>query len=231
MTGGPDPRGTSDGPESRGTSDARERRPALIAEALEVRRGATVLVSGLTWTHEAGRVAWLVGPNGAGKSSLMRVLARLEPAAAGRVTHLRGAADSDSAADASRRGGCSVGYYHPGMSLPPEAVAHSFTLLGDRLVPHEKPLAPERALGRKRCRDLSTGEEKRLLLGQILARARDFLLLDEPYEHLSRDARLELTDALTRLARRSAVVVATNQEVPDRADGRVLRLTGTGILT
>ncbi|HUF12555.1 MAG TPA: ABC transporter ATP-binding protein [Longimicrobiales bacterium] len=221
----------SDGPDSRAASDGNERRPTLIAESLEIRRGATVIVSGFTWTHEAGHVAWLVGPNGAGKSSLMRVLARLEPAAAGRVTHLGGHADSDSPAEASRRGACRVGYYHPSMSLPGEVVARSFTRLGDRLVPHDKPLAPDRALGRKRCADLSTGEEKRLLLGQILARARDFLLLDEPYEHLSGDARLELTDALTRLARRSAVVVATNQEVPDRADGPVLRLTGTGILT
>lgn len=207
--------------------------PALATNSLEVRRGTTVIVSSFTWTHEAGRVAWLIGPNGAGKSSLMRVLAGLDRPAAGSVLRRSGEAIGAGrrsrgplAPDTGR-----VVYYHPAMSLPPEAVASSFAKLADRLAPHPRRLVPDRALGRKRCGALSTGEERRLLLGPLLARPCDFLFLDEPYEHLSREARVELTDALDRIARRAVVVVATNQELPGDVDDPVHHLSGAGLPT
>ena len=203
---------------------------ALMTDSLEVRRGTTVIVSSLTWTHEAGRVAWLIGPNGAGKSSLMRVLAGLDRPAAGSVLRRVAAVGEERRsrgplAPVRRR----VVYYHPAMSLPPEAMASSFARLADRLAPDPRPIVPDRALGRKRCGALSTGEEKRLLLGPLLARPCEFLFLDEPYEHLSREARLKLTDALVRIARRAVVLVATNQDLPEDVDGPVRRMSGAGM--
>lgn len=109
-------------------------------------------------------------------------------------------------------------------------MAIAFAQLADKLVPAPRPLLPNRDLRGTRCGSLSTGEEKRLLLGSILARGRDFLLLDEPYEHLSREARCELGHELARLARQSVVVIATNQDLPEGVDGPVLRLSGKEVL-
>lgn len=188
--------------------------PMLVAEAIDVRRGSDGVVRAFTLTHEPGTIVWLVGPNGAGKSSLLRVLAGFEEPAAGRVVRM-------PREDGSNR----IGYYHPAMGLPPEARARAFTRLAEALAPGVKPLEPERLLGRKRCGNLSTGEQKRLLLGAILAAEPAFLLLDEPYEHLSDEGRAELTETLYRLARRFVVVVSTNQELRADVVGPIIRLS------
>lgn len=185
----------------------------LVVESLDVRHGATALVSGLTWSHGPGRVAWLSGPNGSGKSSLMRVLAGLSPAAAGTVV---------------RQPVGRIGYFHPEMGLPREARARTFVELTRRLASAPHPLEPDRAVGRKHAGSLSTGEAKRLLLGPVLARGADFLLLDEPYEHLSEGAREELTAALTGLALTRVVVVATNQPLPAEAEAHASQALQVG---
>jgi ABC-type transport system involved in cytochrome c biogenesis ATPase subunit len=83
---------------------------------------------------------------------------------------------------------------------------------------------------RKEVGALSTGEAKRLLLSAVLARPAPFLLLDEPYEHLSDGGREVLTKLLMDRCRGSVVVVATNQPVPECVrSGRVLRLDVGGV--
>lgn len=189
----------------------------LVLEDVTIRRGGECIVVGLTWSHEPGSIAWLSGPNGAGKSSLMRVLAKIDAPHRGKVRH-----EADSPVGAGRD---LVASYTPAMSLPPEPRAAWFTRLTSRWIGAPVPLEPDRALRGKRCVSLSTGEEKRLLLGPILARARPFVFLDEPYEHLSREARDALTAALVRLARASIVVVATNQPIPPEAAGPTIHLS------
>jgi ABC-type transport system involved in cytochrome c biogenesis ATPase subunit len=188
----------------------------IVAHDVTIRRGQETIIEGLTWDHEPGTIAWLNGPNGAGKSSLMRVLALIDRPHAGAVTHQ---------IDGGMAGREHVASYTPAMSLPPEPKAAWFAALTRKLVDRPLPLEPDRALGRKPCRALSTGEEKRLLLGPIVARARPFVFLDEPYEHLSREARDELTAHLVELARTSVVVVATNQPIPAHASGPTIMLS------
>lgn len=189
----------------------------ISAQDVTIRRGDERIVDGLTWSHEPGTIAWLSGPNGAGKSSLMRVLAKIDAPAAGHVRH-----ESDGVEHADRE---LIASYTPAMSLPPEPRAAWFTRLTSRWIEGPIPLEPDRALRGKRCRALSTGEEKRLLLGPILARARPFVFLDEPYEHLSREARDALTAGLVELAQTSIVIVATNQPIPPDASGPTIMLS------
>ncbi|HUG40177.1 MAG TPA: ATP-binding cassette domain-containing protein [Longimicrobiales bacterium] len=190
----------------------------LALDDLAVRRGAERIVTGLSLEIRPGRIFWVVGPNGAGKSSLLRVLALLDPPAAGRVYHRAPPGEPFL-------------YFHSEMALPASSTVGAWARLVPRLLPEGAPaghtaLWPDVAADRKVGR-LSTGERKRLLLDALLRRPGP-LLLDEPYEHLSPDAKAALTAALeARVAAPVAarvVVVATNQLPAQAGGGAGLRL-------
>ena len=174
---------------------------------LEVVRGGDHVVRGLTVTVEPGRVFWVIGPNGAGKSSLLRVLAGLDRPRRGRVT---------------RRGRTSdrMTYLHSEMRLPSAATAGDWDRLSRLLLSPGAatvtPLWPQVPRHRS-VRRLSTGEQKRLVL-DVAIRRPGSLILDEPFEHLSPDAKRLLGRHLKDRARRSVVVVATNQAIHRAAD-------------
>ncbi len=163
-----------------------------------MRRGPNPVVEGLGFDIGPGRIFWVVGPNGAGKTSLLRVLAGLDRPRGGTVRR----APADPRA---------WRYFQSEMTLPASAEAGDWDSLMIRLVGHtgRTPLWPDVADGRRVGR-LSTGERKRLVLDALL-RLEGPLLLDEPYEHLSPDAKGELTRALEARARHHVVIVATNQ--------------------
>lgn len=171
--------------------------PALSLSDLAVRRGPTAIVAGLTLRIASGSVFWIVGPNGAGKSSLLRVLAGLDVPHAGRVAR-------------EGRGACH--YFHSEMALPGWSTVGAWERLVRGLAPAAAPptgLRPD--LGASRwVRRLSTGERKRLLLDALL-RVPGSLLLDEPYEHLSPDAKTRLSRLIRERARTELVIVVTNQ--------------------
>ena len=171
---------------------------------LAVRRGHQLVVEGLTRKIGPGTIFWVTGSNGAGKSSMMRVLALLDAPAAG-VVRYRGEPDERFL------------YFHSEMALPDSSTVGAWERLTGRLLSApdrvgRTPLWPD-VDARRRVGRLSTGERKRLLLDALLRRPGP-LLLDEPYEHLSPDAKAALTAALLGRARTHAVVVATNQIPP-----------------
>ncbi|HEX7120259.1 MAG TPA: ATP-binding cassette domain-containing protein [Longimicrobiales bacterium] len=199
--------------------------PELRLEGVAVRHRRRRLVSALTWTHRAGRIAWIVGENGAGKSSLLRVLAGRARPAAGAVALL-----DPSGRPAERL------YYHPAMRLPAGITVGEWRRFVGRLGgTDDRDAAPDRDVAallrpdvpsHRLLRRLSTGESKRLLLEALLGRPAPFVFLDEPYEHLSARARDGLTATLVARARESVVVVATNQPVPAYARGPVVHVDG-----
>lgn len=192
----------------------------LRVEELTVRRGRSVLVREFTWEHSAGRVVWVVGENGRGKSSLLRALAgRLR--ASGRMRY------SGPAGERLR-----IVYYHPDMRLPRGVRVGSWLRLVERLVCggqgcREPGLAPVVLWSGRQVGRLSTGEQKRLVLDALLRQPAPVVLLDEPYEHLSGEARARLTRLLEERGRGGLVIVSTNQDLPAQArEGVVLRLDG-----
>ncbi len=172
----------------------------LTLNDVTVRRGANPVVSGLTVVIGPGAIFWVTGPNGSGKTSLLRVLAGLDAPLAGTVTRA-------PTAEPFR-------YFHSEMRLPGWSVVGAWDRLVTRLDPRAGPPTPLRPpiTGSRWIRRLSTGERKRLLL-DALVRTPGPLLLDEPYEHLSPEAKTSLSALLRERSETDVVVVVTNQSV------------------
>lgn len=183
---------------------------------LTVRRGPNPVVEGLNLRIRPGAVFWVVGPNGAGKTSLLRVMAGLDRPRAGSV--LRRPAGHEP-----------LLYFQSEMALPPSATVGDWDRLVRRLLPPEgggsrTALWPGAGPARRIAR-LSTGERKRLLLDALFRRP-GALLLDEPFEHLSPDAKNELSRLMEIRARSRVVVVATNQATARAGRDGGVRLEG-----
>jgi ABC-type Mn2+/Zn2+ transport system ATPase subunit len=181
-----------------------------------VQRGSSPVVSGLTVGITAGRPFWVVGPNGSGKTSLLRVMAGLDSPRSGSVR-------------TEGQTGAPCLYFQSEMAVPAAATVGDWERLVSRLL-----VAPGRAgrtalwpdvPARRRVGRLSTGERKRLLLDALFRRPGP-LLLDEPFEHLSPDAKAALSRLIEERARTEVVVVATNQATGRAETDGGIRLEG-----
>jgi len=159
---------------------------SLTAEKLAVQRGSRSLAENLSFTVKAGQALALEGANGAGKTSLLRLIAGLLPAAAGRVFVTEDAKEIGEAEERGRFVGW-LGHH--------DALKASFTVSeqltffgklygrsGDNAVLLEQVgLARQAELP---CRYLSAGQRRRLALARLLLSRRPLWLLDEPFAAL-----------------------------------------------
>ncbi|WP_432010470.1 ABC-F family ATP-binding cassette domain-containing protein [Streptomyces cucumeris] len=170
--------------------------------------GTRALLDGISLGVNEGDRIGVVGRNGDGKTTLIRILAKLESADTGRVTH---------------SGGLRLGVLTQHDSLDPAAtVRHE--VIGD--------LADHEWAGDARIRDvltglfggldlpafpqgldtvigpLSGGERRRIALAKLLIAEQDLIVLDEPTNHLDVEGISWLAAHLR--ARRSALVVVTH---------------------
>jgi heme exporter protein A len=170
---------------------------ALVIEDLACRRGGRLLFEGVAARVERGGALLLVGPNGTGKSSLLRLLAGLLPAAAGRVEF------------AGRRAflGHEVAL-KPRQTLGGE-LAHWARLDGGlaRLPAALKAMNLE-ALTDVPCRMLSSGQKRRAGLARVMAAGADLWLLDEPTAGLDMASAALLADAMAAHRAAGGLVVA-----------------------
>ncbi|WP_405687202.1 ABC-F family ATP-binding cassette domain-containing protein [Streptomyces sp. NBC_00057] len=170
--------------------------------------GTRALLDGVSLGVSEGDRIGVVGRNGDGKTTLIRMLARLEDADSGRVTH---------------SGGLRLGVLTQHDSLDPEAtIRHE--VIGD--------LADHEWAGSAKIRDvltglfgglalpgfehgldtviapLSGGERRRIALAKLLIAEQDLIVLDEPTNHLDVEGISWLAGHLR--ARRSALVCVTH---------------------
>ena len=178
----------------------------LKVEALEVRRGARAIISGISFHAERGEIVAIMGPSGAGKTTILRALAGLDRIASGSV-------------DVPRPVGMVFQFHH----LFANMTAHKNVWLAFVHV-FKRPLAEaeQRAtellaalgVGERSAampHELSGGEAQRVAIARALALEPQVLLMDEPTASLDPERRGDLAATLRRLADEGrTIVVATH---------------------
>lgn len=172
---------------------------------------------------QGGQLVCLLGPNGIGKSTLLRTLARMQPALWGTVE--LGGADlrSMTQADLARRMGVVLTDRVSIEALPARRIVelgrypHSgwFGTLADRdrrVVEWAIDVVGAGHLADRDFSCLSDGERQRVMIARALAQEPLLLVLDEPTAFLDVPSRVELMGLLRQLTRggQLAVVVSTH---------------------
>jgi heme exporter protein A len=201
----------------------------LIAEDLACRRGERLIFAGVSCRVAAGGAMIVTGPNGSGKSSLLKLLATLLPAAAGRLLWGEAPVQRDAAEYRARLH--YVGHLDgikPTLT-PREMLGFWAALRGAPAVADiDGALAAFglAAVADWPCRWLSAGQRRRLALARLLAVPAPVWLLDEPTNGLDRDATQRLVEVIAgHRAAGGRVVLATHLPVA-LAEARTLGLDG-----
>jgi ATP-binding cassette subfamily F protein 3 len=136
----------------------------------------------------AGQRIVLTGPNGAGKTTLIRTIAGRLPAQAGRVrlgasVRLGYMSQEQELLDPTRSALETIQQAAPLSQTDARSFLHYFLFVGDDAL---RPV-----------RELSYGERARLALAALVAAGCNFLLLDEPINHLDIPSRTRFEQALS----------------------------------
>jgi ATP-binding cassette subfamily F protein 3 len=149
--------------------------------------GHPPLLTGVNLYVRAGRRIAITGPNGAGKTSLLRTISGvLAPLSGsfrlGMNVRLGYMAQEQEILDPARSALETVQSVAPLNDTEARSFLHYFLFTGD------DPLRPSR--------ELSYGERARLSLAMLVAQGCNFLLLDEPINHLDIPSRTRFEQAL-----------------------------------
>lgn len=180
--------------------------PALAAEAVTRRYGATVALDRVSLAVASGECVALVGESGSGKTTLLRCFNRLVEPDEGRVlVDGRDAAGTDGVA--LRR---HIGYVpQDGGLLPHWSVLRNVALVPWLLGrPDDEARAraaldrvglPHADFGGRRPRELSGGQRQRVAIARALAAEPSIILLDEPFGALDAITRADLQESFLAL--------------------------------
>ncbi|MGH2533057.1 MAG: ribosomal protection-like ABC-F family protein [Thermomicrobiales bacterium] len=197
--------------------DAREvsRDIAVVEEAM-VQLGGRTILDAVNLHIRAGERVAVTGPNGGGKSTLIRLLLGAVPPATGSVrlgpNVVPGLySQEQETVDPIR----TVLEHARAVSAMSETEARSFLHLflfgGDAVF--------------QRAGDLSYGERARLALALLVLQGANFLLLDEPLNHLDLPSRERFEEALTRFDG-TLLIVLHDRYAIERLATRVIEVRG-----
>lgn len=194
-----------------------------LAVGYRTRRARRAVLERVNLAINPGELVCLLGPNGIGKSTLIRTLARMQPALWGSVELGGSSLGSLSAADLARRLGVVLTERIAVESLRSRQIVelgrypHSGWLGGLNDQDHEIVSWAIEAvgathLGERDFARISDGERQRVMVARALAQEPMLLVLDEPTAFLDVPSRVELMGLLRRLTRQGAlgVVVSTH---------------------
>jgi ATP-binding cassette subfamily F protein uup len=232
----------------------------LSARDLVKAYGPQTLFSGASLTIEAGERVGLLGANGTGKSTLLRVLARVEPADEGVIDWQRGASilylpqEPKLPEEASPRAIVEQGLFEWHAALARHAQVTAGIARGegddDKLTEQARLAESIERLGgwdqghrviemleRLGVRDvdrpvgsMSGGEQRRVALASILVARPELMILDEPTNHLDVET-IEFVESYLAERFEGAVLIVTHDRyVLDAIADRVVELD-RGLLT
>jgi ABC-2 type transport system ATP-binding protein len=193
---------------------------AIEAEALVKTYGDVQALDGLDLEVETGTVFGLLGPNGAGKSTTVRILTTLSRPDSGRasvagidvladpvrVRHAIGVVGQKMGADREATGRENLVlqgelYSIPDLKARVDEALERFDLPGDRLV-----------------KTYSGGMQRRLDVALGLLHRPHVLFLDEPTTGLDPEARAQMWEEISRLAREERMTILLTTHYLEEAD-------------
>lgn len=194
-----------------------------LAVGYRTRRQRRAVLERVNLSVRAGELVCLLGPNGIGKSTLLRTLARMQPALWGSV-ELDGAdLQSIDQTELARRLGIVLTERVLVEALPVRRIVElgrypysgwfGRTTAGDRrVVDWAIEAVGARHLADRDFSQLSDGERQRVMIARALAQEPVLLVLDEPTAFLDVPSRVELMGLLRQLTRdaKLAVVISTH---------------------
>jgi ATP-binding cassette subfamily F protein 3 len=181
--------------------------------------GQEPLLRHLNQHVQAGQRIVLTGPNGAGKTTLLRTIAGRLPSLAGQVrlgasVRLGYMAQEQESLDPTRTPLETIRQAAPMNQTEARSFLHFFLFSGD------DALRPNQ--------HLSFGERARLSLAVLVASGCNFLLLDEPINHLDIPSRTRFEEALSHFEGTTLAVVHDRYFI-DRFATEVWRVTNQGL--
>jgi ATP-binding cassette subfamily F protein 3 len=164
-----------------------------VAVGYRLDDGDKIIVRGVDRSVLAGQRIGILGANGQGKSTLVKTVARTQPALAGTITEGKGLA---------------IGYFaqqEMDVLRPNDSPLNHMIRLAREVSPQAREQELRNFLGQFRFEGdmvnqavgtLSGGEKARLVLAMLVWQRPNLLLLDEPTNHLDLDTREALSMAL-----------------------------------
>jgi lipoprotein-releasing system ATP-binding protein len=193
-----------------------------VTKQYETPRGPLPILSGISFSKEAGQALCIMGPSGSGKSTLLHILGTLEPPTAGTVT----LGDRDpfrlSEPDLAAFRNREIGFVFQEHFLLPQCSvlenALTPTLVAGGNGGHEtraRELLGRVGLGERldhRPAELSGGERQRAALARALVLKPGLLLCDEPTGNLDAASAEAVGDLLLELhaAEQAILIVVTH---------------------
>jgi zinc transport system ATP-binding protein len=166
--------------------------PRLILElkAVDLLRGARLLLQQVSLQLQAGEILTIIGPNGAGKTTLVRVALGLLVPDSGQVM---------------RQPGVHIGYMPQRLHIDPTLplTVRRFLVMTDTPQPG-RVLTLLQEVGAAHVlesplQNLSGGEMQRVLLARALIRDPELLVLDEPVQGVDVHGQMELYQLISRI--------------------------------
>ena len=194
----------------------------LVGSDLVCVRGGRQIFAGVSFAVGSGRTLAISGPNGAGKTSLLRMIAGLLRAEAGRIECRDGASDLTIAEQTHFLG------YQDAVK-PSLSVAENLRFWSRYLGDGHGPTAPAlEALDLGGLSDLpagylSAGQRRRLSLARLIAVKRPIWLLDEPTAALDASGQARLSELMRAHTVDGGLIVAATHG-PLGIDATELRL-------
>ncbi len=214
--------------------------PIIELRDVTVRHGGRVLLDNVSWTVRAGERWAVMGPNGSGKTTLLSLLCGDHPQAFSNDVRLFGRrrGTGERIWDVKRPVGLTSPEFHLYFTGPLTAARAASTGFFDGVTDHAT--TPEQdatvaglfadfglsALATRPFRQLSTGEQKLVLLARALVKKPRLLILDEPFQSFDADTVRRCRDWLDANLAPDQTLLFVSHHPPElpRSVTRTLRL-------